>query len=216
MVPDFAHLGFTAEIPLPNQGFPARFLALAEADGTLSSDHRENPYPNLQEVLTDVVVAHQGGMPANQAALYAFGVRDDTVAVAIVVPDVGTADDVRASLSQRDIYVPPNLEGSDYVAVMLPVLINDNKSCRPVASPKNVTETLALGIRSGQRQHQQSTGCRRAGVGRSINEILGHDAAPLFHPALHGSQLRRGGAPFRCSRARGAESTDGRQLRSQS
>ena len=27
MVPDFAHVGFTAEIPLPNQGFPARFLA---------------------------------------------------------------------------------------------------------------------------------------------------------------------------------------------
>ena len=24
MVPDFAHVGFTAEIPLPNQGFPAR------------------------------------------------------------------------------------------------------------------------------------------------------------------------------------------------
>ena len=27
MVPDFVRLGFTAEIPLPNQGFPARFLA---------------------------------------------------------------------------------------------------------------------------------------------------------------------------------------------
>ena len=26
MVPDFAHVGFTAEIPLPNQGFTARFL----------------------------------------------------------------------------------------------------------------------------------------------------------------------------------------------
>ena len=26
MVPDLAHVGFTAEIPLPNQGFPARFL----------------------------------------------------------------------------------------------------------------------------------------------------------------------------------------------
>ena len=26
MVPDFAHDSFTAEIPLPNQGFPARFL----------------------------------------------------------------------------------------------------------------------------------------------------------------------------------------------
>ena len=27
MVPDFAHVGFTAEIPLPNQGFSARSLA---------------------------------------------------------------------------------------------------------------------------------------------------------------------------------------------
>ena len=29
--PDLAHVGFTAEIPLPNQGFPARFLDIAEA-----------------------------------------------------------------------------------------------------------------------------------------------------------------------------------------
>ena len=27
-------------------------------------------------------------------------------------------------------------------------LINDNKECRPVASPKNVTQTLALGVHS--------------------------------------------------------------------
>ena len=26
MVPDFVRLGFASEIPLPNQGFPARFL----------------------------------------------------------------------------------------------------------------------------------------------------------------------------------------------
>ena len=26
MVPDFVRLGFTAATPLPNQGFPARFL----------------------------------------------------------------------------------------------------------------------------------------------------------------------------------------------
>ena len=30
MVPDFVRLGFTAATPLPNQGFPARFL-VAEA-----------------------------------------------------------------------------------------------------------------------------------------------------------------------------------------
>jgi hypothetical protein len=31
MVPDFVRLGFTAEIPLPNQGFPARFLGRVES-----------------------------------------------------------------------------------------------------------------------------------------------------------------------------------------
>ena len=31
MVPDFAHVGFTAEIPLPNQGFPAWFLETRDA-----------------------------------------------------------------------------------------------------------------------------------------------------------------------------------------
>ncbi len=73
-----------------------------------------------------------------------------------------------------------------------PLLIDDNKECLPVASPKNVTETLALGIRSKQVQFRQSSWFRRACVGRSINEIFGHDAPPIFHPALQGSQLRFG------------------------
>ena len=34
---------------------------------------------------------------------------------------------------------------------VLLMLINDNKECRPVASPENVTETLAPGIHSNQR-----------------------------------------------------------------
>ena len=37
-------------------------------------------------------------------------------------------------------------------------LINDNWSCRPVASPKNVAETLAPEIRSDQRQFRQGSG----------------------------------------------------------
>ena len=68
-------------------------------------------------------------------------------------------------------------------------VIDDNKECLPVASLRNVTETLALGIRSNQRQLRQSSWFRRACVGRSINEIFGHDAPPLFQPALQGSQL---------------------------
>jgi hypothetical protein len=97
------------------------FVGLAEADGTLSSEYREKPYPNLEEVLTDVVVAHQGGMPENQAALYAFGVRGGTVAVGVQVPDAETGDAIRAWLAQRNIYAPPNHDGSDHVAVLLPV-----------------------------------------------------------------------------------------------
>ena len=97
------------------------FVRLAEADGTLSSEHREKPYPNLAEVLTDVVVAHQGGMPENQAALYAFGVRGKTIAVGVQVPDAETGDAIRAWLAQRNIYAPPNHDGSHHVAALLPV-----------------------------------------------------------------------------------------------
>ena len=42
MVPDFARLGFTAATPPPNQGFPARFLAV-DYDG----DGAPDPLPNL-------------------------------------------------------------------------------------------------------------------------------------------------------------------------
>ena len=97
------------------------FVGLAEADGTLSSEHREKLYPNLEEVLTDVVVAHQGGMPENQAALYAFGVRGGTVAVSVQVPDAETGDAIRAWLAQRNIYAPPNRGSSHHVGAMLPV-----------------------------------------------------------------------------------------------
>ena len=39
-------------------------------------------------------------------------------------------------------------------------MIDDNKKCLPVASPKNVTETLAPGISSYQRHFRQSVGRR--------------------------------------------------------
>ena len=35
MVPDLAHVGFTAEILLPNQGFPAWFLVAVLSDAGL-------------------------------------------------------------------------------------------------------------------------------------------------------------------------------------
>ena len=97
---------------------------LVEPDGTLSSDQRQKPYPNLNDVLTDVVVAHQGGMPENQAALYALFVRDNAVAVHVQVPDAETAGDIRAWLAERNIYAPPEPDSSGdshSVGVLLPV-----------------------------------------------------------------------------------------------
>ena len=41
MVCDFAHVGFTAKIPLPNQGFPARFLGIL--------NNMKVPFPPVDE-----------------------------------------------------------------------------------------------------------------------------------------------------------------------
>ena len=68
-------------------------------------------------------------------------------------------------------------------------LINDNKECRPVASLRNVTETLAPGIHSNQRQFRQSIQFCVGRFSPGVNQLFGHDAAPLFQSALHGSQL---------------------------
>ena len=59
----------------------------------------------------------------------------------------------------------------------------------PVASPENVTETLAPGIRYHQRHSRGAVGCRWCCSSPGVNQLLGHDATPLFQPALHGSQL---------------------------
>ena len=73
-------------------------------------------------------------------------------------------------------------------------LMNDNKSCRPVASRENVTETLALGIRPNQRQFRQSIQFCVGFFSPGVNQLFGHDAAPLFQSALQGSQLCLGEA----------------------
>ena len=59
----------------------------------------------------------------------------------------------------------------------------------PVASPKNVTETLAPGTCPNQRQFRQSVRLCEGLSSPGVNQFFGHDAAPLFHSALHGSQL---------------------------
>ena len=97
-------------------------VALVEPDGTPSLEVRSRPYPNLDDPLTDAVIAHQGGMPENQAALYALFVKGSSIAVAITAPDAEAEDIIRAWLAQYDIYAPPNPYSEDrIVQVLLPV-----------------------------------------------------------------------------------------------
>ena len=60
--------------------------------------------------------------------------------------------------------------------------MDDNKECLPVASLRNVTETLALGIRSIQVQFRHSVELRRRCFRRCVDQIVRHDASPLLHP----------------------------------
>ena len=63
MVPDFAHVGFTAEIPLPNQGFPAWFLGkgqeLAAAKAVLGQVPLEGRIVVADALLTQREVCQQ-------------------------------------------------------------------------------------------------------------------------------------------------------------
>ena len=97
---------------------------LVDPDGTPSWESRESPYHNLDDVLSDVVAAHQGGMPEDQAALYALFVLGNSVAVIIQIPVAETVASVLDWLAQRNIYVHPDASSSDeltYVGVLLPV-----------------------------------------------------------------------------------------------
>ena len=98
-------------------------VGLVEPDGTLSHEGRNKPYDNLDDVLNDVVVAHQGGMPEEQAALYALYMKGNAVAVVVDAPDADSEDRMRAWLDERSIYAPPNLSGGDsyLVGALLPV-----------------------------------------------------------------------------------------------
>ena len=99
-----------------------RFATIVDSDGTPNWEHRETPYPNLSDDLIDVVVAHQGGMPENQAALYAFLVSGNSVGISVNARDAETEGGIRAWLAERNIYaVPNNSGGSHHVRVLLPV-----------------------------------------------------------------------------------------------
>ncbi len=97
---------------------------LVDPDGTPSWDSRERPYHNLSDALSDVVAAHQGGMPENQAALYALFVWGNSVAVHIQVSDAETQRSILDWLAQSGIYVHANASSSGelhHVGVLLPV-----------------------------------------------------------------------------------------------
>lgn len=96
------------------------YVALPKGDGSFSPEDQEQPYPNLVAVLNDVILAHQAGMPENQAALYAFAVIGSSVAVGMHAPDVETADAIRAWLAERDIYAPLNEYHTDIVTALIP------------------------------------------------------------------------------------------------
>ncbi len=84
-----------------------------------------------------------------------------------------------------------NRDGAKLVSVkLLGLLINENMECVRAASPENVTETLALGTCPNQRPFRQHVQFPERPSSSGINRSFDHDAAPLFYPALHGSQLR--------------------------
>ena len=60
----------------------------------------------------------------------------------------------------------------------------------PVASLRNVPEKSALGIIRRQRYFRHSIGVRQRCCGRAVDQLVGHDAAPLLHSPLQRTQVR--------------------------
>ncbi len=91
-------------------------IVSADASGTASSQ--------MNDTLADVVSAYRAGVPAKQAALYAFFIRGGSVTVLIDVPDSDTETEVRRWLSANTTYAPPLDPGNGIplrVAALLPV-----------------------------------------------------------------------------------------------
>ena len=59
----------------------------------------------------------------------------------------------------------------------------------PVASLRNVTENSSLRATRHQRHFRYSTGIRQRCSGRGVDQLVGHNAAPLLHPALQRTQV---------------------------
>ena len=59
----------------------------------------------------------------------------------------------------------------------------------PVASLRIVTGKSALGVTRHQRHFRYSTGIRQRCSRRGVDQLVGHDAAPLLHPPLQRAQV---------------------------
>ena len=86
-----------------------------------------DPYPTLglNDALDDVVEAHAAGVPAGQAALYSFFMKDGQILVSVTAPDVATETAIRTWLTTRNIFLHSQTQSGArdtlYIMVVLPV-----------------------------------------------------------------------------------------------
>ena len=90
-------------------------------------DVSTDPYPalGLNDILDDVVEANVAGVPAEQAALYAFFVKNGRILVKVTAPDTATETAIRTWLTSRSIFLHPQTQSGArntlYINVVLPV-----------------------------------------------------------------------------------------------
>ena len=71
------------------------------------AENKPDRYPTLDDTLEDIVAAFEGGITAERAAWYALNVHGDSVLVEMQAPDTSGVSNIRAWLTDREVYVPP-------------------------------------------------------------------------------------------------------------
>ena len=71
------------------------------------AENKPDRYPTLDDTLEDIVAAFEGGITAERAAWYALNVHGDSVLVEMQAPDTSGVPNIRAWLTEREVYVPP-------------------------------------------------------------------------------------------------------------
>lgn len=92
-------------------------IGIPQAEGT----------PVMDETLRTVIKAYRGGVPADQAVLYAMFVRNESMATYIQFKDSETMDAAVEWLEHLGLYVPEKeeYEGDYWIGVLLPVGLVD-------------------------------------------------------------------------------------------